>query len=191
LTVNTKDGWGLSRRIMFRLPWLVEGKPPTLPYVALDKNAVPTLTIFSAQPYTESPPQASSEELTGSIVIIAGSYHEMDDIYSTPLGDMPSAIIVINAIHSLLRHEEVELLPIVGLLIIVLFVAILSTLFEIFPFYLIMIVLSTLTIFVLLPLTMIFFHYGMWLSFALPLFVVSIYQVIAKYNQSHVPHSPI
>ncbi|RKZ84211.1 MAG: hypothetical protein DRR16_15345 [Candidatus Parabeggiatoa sp. nov. 3] len=183
LPINTKDRWGINQRIMYRMSWLVDDEPPQLPYFVTDKTAIPVLTIFSAQPYTESLPQASLDALTDSIVVIGGSYREGRDIQLTPVGDMPGALLIVNVIHSVLQHEEIELSPTGKLLTTVLFLVILSILFGMFPFWWSMTISGILTIFVLLPLTMVFVHYGMWFNIALPLIVVSIYQMVAKYNQ--------
>jgi len=177
LPINTKDRWGINQRIMYRMSWLDS---------VTDEANMPVLTILSAQSYTtESLPQTKLKTLTDNIVVIGRSYREGYDIHSTPLlGDMPGALIIVNAIHSLLHYEKIELSPIVGLLITALFLVMMSILFGIFPSFWGMIVLGILTIFVLLPFTMVVFHYGMWFNIALPLIVVSIIQVVYKYNQS-------
>jgi CHASE2 domain-containing sensor protein len=177
LPINTKDRWGINQRIMYPMSWLDS---------VTDEVDMPVLTILSAQPYTESPPQAKLKTLTDSIVILGKSYREGSDIHSTPLGDMSGALIIVNAIHSVLQYEKIELSPIVGLLTIALFIVIMSILFGIFPSCWGMIVSGIFIIFVLLPFTMVFFHYGMWFNIALPLIAITLYQVVAKYNQSPV-----
>jgi len=171
LPINTKDRWGINQRIMYPMSWLDS---------VTDEADMPVLTILSAQPYTESPPQAKLNTLTDSIVILGRSYREGYDIHSTPLGDMPGALIIVNAIHSVLQYEKIELSPIVGLLTIALFLVIMSILFGRFPSSWSMTVSGILIIFVLLPFTIDFFHYGMWLTLALPLIMVGVFRVVAK-----------
>ncbi|MDM8560318.1 CHASE2 domain-containing protein [Thiotrichales bacterium HSG14] len=168
LPINIKDRWNINQRIMYRMPWSD---------LVLDERDVPALTVLSAQPYAESPSQVKLETLTNNIVIIGGSYREGHDIYSTPIGDMPGSIIVANAIYSLLQPKSLELPPIVGLLITILFIVITTLLFNKFPSLWGKIVSSIFILFILLPLTMIFFYYGIWLIFVLPLIVVSVFQI--------------
>jgi CHASE2 domain-containing sensor protein len=177
LQVNTEDRWGINQRIKYRLSWS---------NLVLDQVDTPVLTVLSAQPYTESPSQKMLKTMTDSIVVIGKSYKEGYDIYSTPLGELPSALIIANGIHTLLLDEKLELSPVKGILTTALFVFLISTLFRIFPSGWGMTVSCALTIFILLPVTMVFFHYGMWLNIALPLIVVTIFQVVVKANDAYL-----
>jgi len=179
LPINTKDRWSINQRIMYPMSWLDS---------VTDEVDMPVLTILSAKSYTtESLPQTKLKTLTDNIVVIGKSYREGYDIHSTPLGKMPGALIIVNAIHSVLQYEKIEQSPIVGLLTTMLFLVIATALFGIFPSSWGMTVLGIVIIFVLLPFTMVLFHYGMWFNIALPLIVVSIIRVVYKYNQSPIP----
>jgi CHASE2 domain-containing sensor protein len=174
--VNLKDRWGINQRIKYRLSWSDS---------VVDQVNSQVLTILSAQPYTESPNREILNTMNGSIVVIGKSYKEGYEIYSTPLGDLPSALIIANGIHTLLLPEKLELSPIKELLITALFIVILSFFFKKFPSVWGMTFSCLLTIFIVLPFTMLYFHYGIWLTIASPLIVVTLFQVVkAKYFQN-------
>jgi CHASE2 domain-containing sensor protein len=175
LPINTEDKWGINQRIMYRVPWNE---------LVTDEVNRPVLTILSARSHTESSSQDMLNTITGSIVVIGRSYREGYDIYSTPLGDMPGALIIVNAIHSVLQSKNIERSPIVQLSITALFLIFLSIIFGRLSSWWGMTILGILTILVLLPFTMVVFHYGMWFNIGLPLIVVTTIQVIAKYATS-------
>ncbi len=82
-----------------------------------------------AQPYAELPPTASLDALKNRIVVIGGSYGEGRDLHLTPLGEMPGALIIINAIHTLLEYGEIKplsagikILTYLGLIVLMSFV---------------------------------------------------------------------
>ncbi|MDM8559154.1 CHASE2 domain-containing protein [Candidatus Parabeggiatoa sp. HSG14] len=178
--INTEKG-GIDQRIMYSMSWLVNHRPPKLPYLLTDKSGGTALTIFSAQPYAKSLSQVDLTTLKNSIVIIGGSYREGRNIYLTSLGDMPSTLIVANTLYSLWHYEKIELFLVIDVSIKALFIVIMSIFFMIFPSRWGMIISGILIIFGLLPVAMImFFHYSMWFNFAVPLVVISIYQIIRK-----------
>ncbi|MDM8563478.1 CHASE2 domain-containing protein, partial [Candidatus Marithioploca araucensis] len=103
LTVSTGQH-GIKQRIKFSIPW--ENK--RLPYFLTDKADKAIVTILPAQPYAELPPTASLDALKNSIVVIGGSYSGGRDTHLTPLDEMPGALIIINAIHTLLEYGEIK-----------------------------------------------------------------------------------
>jgi len=110
LTMST-DYKSVQQRIMYRIPGYDTNASKSPKHVVHDNNNVPILTVFSAQPYAESPSQESLEIMTGSIVVIGGSYNlggGANDIHPTPIGDMPGAIVVINAIYSVLQRITIK-----------------------------------------------------------------------------------
>jgi hypothetical protein len=181
LTVNTEIR-GTHPQIKYRMAWLIDEQPPALPYLITDELDIPTLVIFAAQSFTESTPKpAYLEALTKSIVLIGESYREAQAIQSTPLGDMPNSLILINSLYSLLEQENTkpsEFLWIVDILIIIVFIGIISRLFcsfwGIWGAGIIMLV-------ILLPLFLLVFNYGTWFTFALPLIVISIFHVFINH----------
>jgi len=183
LDIDT-DFKGVRQRIMYSMSWLVEDEPPDLPHVVSDNKNNAILSIYSAKAYAESPPQASVKKLTGSIVVIGGSYSDGRDIHLTPLEEMPGALIIINAIHSLLEYRTIDPLPIwQKLLITAILVIIISLLLMCFTSFWSMVLLGVLVIFVVLPLSIFLFRYGIWLDFALPLLVIQIHQMSTDFNK--------
>ncbi|EDN68333.1 membrane protein [Beggiatoa sp. PS] len=173
-TIVPKDRWGINdQRITYRISWA---------NLIFDEANNPVLTVLPAQPYTELPLEESTEALTDSIVILGKSYNEGYDIYSTSLKDMPGALIIVNAIHSLLQPEKIKLPIGVRLFIITLFIVLLSIFLNKFSSYKSVLVFSIFIIFMLLPLTMIFFHGGVWFNLALPLIGIIFVRIIFKYQ---------
>ena len=132
LTVDTEIH-GTHPQIKYRMAWLIDEQPPALPYLITDELDIPTLVIFAAQSFTDlTPKPAYLEALNNSIVLIGESYREAQAVQSTPLGDMPNSLILINSLYSLLEQENnepSEFLWIVDILITRVFIAISSRLF--------------------------------------------------------------
>jgi hypothetical protein len=133
--LNITEGTrGIRQRIMYKMPWLSsqsQSEKSPFRYVLHDyddntpeRNVI--LSVVSAQPYLKFQQNPhSAEALKNSIVVIGGSYAEGRDTHITPLGEMPGALIVINAIYSLLQYGEIKpwsngaiLLLIVGLIMV-------------------------------------------------------------------------
>lgn len=169
----------ISQRIMYKMPWLVEYKPPYLPQFLQDKNKKTVFTIFSAQLFAESPPTANLEALKDSIVVIGGSYSDGRDIHQTPLGSMPGGLIIINAIYSLLQYGEIGSLSVlIQLLIIVLSIAIMTVAFTFFSPSWAMIFSGIVILVVWLISSIVLFDKGIWLDFTLPLLAVYYHQIM-------------
>jgi CHASE2 domain-containing sensor protein len=98
---------------------------------------------------------------------------------------MPGAVVLINAIHSLLQYGQMDR-PSVWLVLGIEFVLILgvSILFSIMGTYLAKIVSGVVVLVVLLPLTFSMFKYGLWLDFALPLLGVQLHELVARVKSS-------
>ncbi|RKZ77474.1 MAG: hypothetical protein DRR19_27935 [Candidatus Parabeggiatoa sp. nov. 1] len=172
LTVSTGQH-GIKQRVMFSMPWSVKNQPPRLPYYLKNQAGQPVITIFPAQPYAELPLTVSLEALKNSIVVIGGSYREGGDTHLTPLGEMPGALIIINAIHTLLEYGEIKplanwikILTYFGLLVLMSFVL------ARFGYGLGSIILGVFVLVVLIPGSILLFSYGIWLDFMLPLSVI-------------------
>jgi len=167
-------------RIMYRMAWVIDDKPPELPYLITDDDDVPALMIFPAEPYAQSQPQASLKVMADSIVVIGSSYREAREVYDTPLGDMPSSLILLNALYSLLDKDNapIEPSPVLDILFTLIFITLLSVLFDFFFSFLGIVGSSLGILFILLPLLLLFSGYGSWFTFALPLILIGIYQGI-------------
>ena len=176
LSIST-DFLDIEQRVMYRIPWLVGGKPPTLPYVAYDNLGEPILTIFSAKPYAESPSQANLEPLNDKIVVIGGSYGG-HDVYPTPIGDMPGALTIINSIHTLLQGITIKPVSFsiwfgIGFGFIFIFTIFsygLSDKWKSLGWVALAIIIAGLSYY-----TVIFFDDGTWLNFAVPLVIIKLF----------------
>lgn len=172
LTVSTGQG-GIKQRVMFSMPWLVENKPPRLPYYLKNQAGEPIVAILPAQPYAELPPTASLEALKNNIVVISGSYSEGHDTHLTPLGEMPGALIIINAIHTLLEYGEIKPLSTWSkMLTYFSLIMFMSLILARFGYGWGSIILGLFVLIVLIPSSILLFSYGIWLDFMLPLAVV-------------------
>jgi hypothetical protein len=182
LTMST-DHQNVQQRIMYRIPGYDTDASESPKYVVHDNNDVPILTVFSAQPYAESPSQESLEIMTGSIVVIGGSYNlgGANDVHPTPIGDMPGALVVINAIYSVLQEITIKpvsiwlwfAIAVVFIVIITLFSYYFSGRRRILRWGCIFIILGGLLIY-----SVILFEDGTWLNIAIPLLIIRIYQGI-------------
>ncbi len=171
LTVNTGQH-GIQQRIMFSIPWKIHNNK-NIKYSLKDKTGKTIISIFPAKEFAKLPLTANLEALKNSIVVIGGSYSGGHDIHLTPLDEMPGALIIINAIHTLLEYGELQPLPNWLKILIYFALLVLSCLVLarfgygrglIIPFILIFVVLILSSIFL--------FHYGIWLDFMLPLSVL-------------------
>jgi len=116
----------IQQRIMYRLPY---DEP------VYDKKNFPISTILSARPYANKLPKDSSEIFPNgaksfpkkSVVVIGASFVASgisSDIHETPIGDMPGALLISNAIYSLL--QELTIKPVSSWWLVMILVVILS-----------------------------------------------------------------
>jgi hypothetical protein len=130
-TTNTNID-SIEQRIMYRMPYteVEENKAITVH----DKQGNTVLTILSAKSYAEeSLPADRLEVFNNSVVVIGGSYKTIGlnpDIHETPIDPMPGALVIINAIYSLLQDLTIKPVPYWWLFIAVM---ILITLFSWIP----------------------------------------------------------
>ncbi|HEC83748.1 MAG TPA: CHASE2 domain-containing protein [Thioploca sp.] len=182
LTISTKID-SVQQRIMYRMPY---SEVPPNKRVVHDNKGVPILTILSAQPYAESPPQDSLEVFPdNSVVVIGGSYGPpstgVSDMHDTPIGEMPGALVIINAIHSLLQGLTIK--PVSYWWLVIAFLIIL-TLFAAIPeqhnnrrdktvrwrlIILILFIIAGLFVY-----SYILFEDGTWLDIAVPVAIIEI-----------------
>ncbi len=155
----------LSRRIFYTIPWK---KWPFL----YDGRAL--LTIMSAKKMVDKP--MSQKPLRDSITLIGSSYVESRNWYTTPLGQMPGTLVLVNSIHSLRQYGVLNApSPWMVLLVITLLVVLTSWLLVKFgqqrgTIY------SALMIIALIPVSLVLFKYGIWLSFVMPWIAIQLRQ---------------
>ncbi len=140
------------------------------------------LTVFSAQPYLDSGRVSAGSKLDGKIVVISSSYR--DNLYATPLDVMPSGLVIVNALHSLLQYGEIRsLINWFWLLWLIVFIVALTFIFDFFRDSFLAIVISGVVVVVLIPVSAYLFVDGFWLNFVLPLLAVHVSQVLADYQR--------
>jgi len=139
----------------------------------------PLLTSYPAYQLVADNPDVDKESvkqtLQHSITVIGSSYAESNDLYATPIGTMPGALIVINAIHSLQQHGLFHKPHwSMAFLIEIISIIVMSYLFTRLKFYGKLI--SGLTvIIIMIPASFLCFEYGTWLDFVIPLIAVQVH----------------
>jgi hypothetical protein len=171
---------GLGERILYTLPWRLgpgEAYPRT-------PEGSPVLAVRSARPIADEGPPVASEGLKGRVVVIGSSFADSRDLYHTPLGLMPGAMILINATRSLQTHGELEPPPwYVKLPVEILLIVLMSLVFALMSSFWGMVVSSVAVVIALLPLSFLFFRTGVWLDFAIPLMAVQVQQFAAEFKE--------
>jgi CHASE2 domain-containing sensor protein len=189
----TEGMYGNRQRIIYNMPW---DHPQSiadkwiLRYALRDSDKETQkviLTVFSAQPYLESPEGGVFQD---KIVVIGSSYSDGGNLYSTPLGTMPGGLVIINAIHSLLQYGAMK--PVwnkvwVVLLLIVVLIVVVSFLLAFFveSFWLMffigigIIFFVPVSVFLFVDLFVDLF----WINFTLPLLAIPVHQIAARYQE--------
>ena len=179
----------LSQRIVYTIGTDLPAWRSIPTIVRTDGVPVPFFERFSASCVTDSSrnpqcfrayPSGKIEKgqenwLKDRIVVIGASDADSRDLFSTPLGTMPGAMVILNAIATLDHHGVLVRPPLVfGLfvesLIVILGYALHARWAPNSSSFLFMVGVSI----ILMPLCYIFFKYGMWVALAIPLFLSSI-----------------
>lgn len=170
----------LNRRVFYTIPWRlnVDEQRPNVPDGRFLLQPLSALTIL------KHPDTDGSALLHNSITVIGGSYVESRDLYATPVGWMPGALVLINAIHSMLQHGELNAPPNWLLLLMTAGVIVLmSFLLTYFDSFWGMTLSGLGIILLILPLSFYVFKYGFWLNFTIPLLIVQWRQMAADIAQ--------
>lgn len=174
----------LAQRLIYSIPYNVaEGiKRPT---VEINHRPAELLKVLSALDITDSKHQPRATSLEGKVVVIGGSYRETRDWYATPLGEMPGALVIVNAIHSLGVNGQLQPPGAwLKLLIVAVLIIVMSLLFAWFNSFTGMVLASLAVILLLVPLSFFLFQSGVWVDFALPLFAVQVHQIASEFEES-------
>ena len=163
----------IGERIIYTIPWKQKGWDE--------------FYHRSARTITETSDPVSNDAVRDRIVVIGSSHKAGRDTYKTPIGEMPGAMIIINAIKSLHSFGQIEPPP--GLykwgIEIVLIIA-MSLAFASFHSMLAALIIGALTILVLIPISYALFEYGVWVDFAIPLFGIQIHRMFEQYKERAV-----
>lgn len=174
----------LHKRIIYSIPWkLSPGE--SRPGIELDGKKVPILSIRSAHHITDSEGGVDNSWLKGKVVVIGASYQDSRDLFATPIGMMPGAIVLVNAIDSLIRYGEIEPLPAWGKLLIEAFlILIMSIAFARLHSFWGTIISTAVILAALVPISFIIFRSGVWLDFIIPLIAVAMHQLAIHYEDA-------
>jgi len=187
LKLNT-DPYGVRQRIVFSMPWLIENqeteKQQPLKWLS-DEAGFPIVTRLPAVHFASTDVSVARLEslkndyVKNGIVILGASHREGRDFHETPLGSMPGALVIINAIHSLLYYQQINPLPIVvKWLIIATLILVMAMVFLCVASFWLAQMLNLLIIIGMMFVSVILFrNAGLWLDFATPLIFVQLYQI--------------
>lgn len=168
MSANAPGADDLGNRVVFR--W---ARPP---------NVIAALEMLQGQ---------VRHELKGRAVLIGQTFPETVDIHFTPLGEMPGAVLLLNAIDSMTRHRVVAppslwvTAPLALAMIVIVGYAfarwrsLLGT------------VVATCALLAVLPwLSFSLFKHGVWLDFALPLLGIQVHKLITSLEESLARRKP-
>jgi CHASE2 domain-containing sensor protein len=171
----------IQQRLIYSIPW----QGPASGRVIHRDSQKSLFVRHSAYPITAPGPEVDRSWLSGRIVIIGSSYADARDSHATPIGEQPGALILANAIHSLVQYGQIEPPEAWQKLLIEAFlILIMSLAFARFHSFWGMLVSGTIIILVLLPASFMLFKYGVWLDFAIPLIAVQLHQMAAEFEES-------
>lgn len=115
--------------------------------------------------------------LAGRTVVIGQTYEEAQDVHHTPLGRMHGAMVLVNAIDSMTRHQFIQPpAPWVGISLTLAVIALIAYLFVSLSAVAASAV-ATLLVLALWPLGYFAFRTGIWLDFALPLVGIQVHRL--------------
>ena len=97
ISVNSED---TSSRVIYNIAW----RPDSLVLGPIMRDGSNKVVLRSADAVSRIPPGEGVNGIEGAIVVIGGSFLESGDWFQTPLGRMPGALVLINAIDELARH---------------------------------------------------------------------------------------
>jgi CHASE2 domain-containing sensor protein len=186
----------VARRIHYIVPWQADndgigGSPTAIPTVTtLENQQRFLLTWLTARAFKNSITHMDGDDrklsngmkdrVKDRVVIIGGSFREGRDLHETPMGEMPGALILMNALHSLLQYGEyAEPMSFFYIPIEVALIVMMSILFTMLNPFWAKLASAGIIVVALLPASVYLFGRGVWLDFALPLLAVSILEITA------------
>ena len=145
---------------------------------------MPHLETMTAGMITENPapPKAS---LRGAVVMVGASFADSRDLYPTPFGTMPGALIIINALNSLMQHGQLHppatwALFVVGTLLIALMAYIVAVAQSVWR----LLLWTSILLILIVPMSFFAFQHGVWLNFVMPLLAVQLHCLARRFEDS-------
>jgi CHASE2 domain-containing sensor protein len=171
----------LNQRIVYRYPALT-GLRKDESYPLDPRTGVPLFSVVSARPLADGIP-TSTEAFAGRVVVIGGSFGSGKDLHPTPIGVMPGAFVLVNAIDSLLEYGELRAPSlVVGYAVVVAQVIVVAWIFARFRVIAALVACALLGG-LLLPASVLLFKEGYWLDFGLPFVAILLHQVAARLHE--------
>ncbi len=179
---------GIRQQIMYNMRWeslqnIAENWIQRYSLQDYDKESEKReviLTVFSAQPYLESPEGGTFKD---KIVVIGSSYSDGGDLHSTPLGTMPGGLVIINAIHSLLQYGAMKPSFAWHKGWAILFIIVVSILLTFVNKSFWVILFSAIGVILLTLISAFLFVENVWINFALPLLAIHIHQMVIRFSK--------
>jgi len=161
----------LQKRIFYRLS---ENSDPRMLRQLFEK--------FSAEDLIQAFKQERANIVADKVVIIGSSYRNSFDIHFTPVGEMPGAMMIMNAINSLLMYGELKELPVEQRLFIMIALLLMMSFFfikftpiwRLVLFFPIVIIMSLLNFLLL--------NQGMWFNFTFAILIFQLYDMVVTYT---------
>lgn len=179
------DNSVVGRRIFYSVAQ-TESKGVFSPYLTdMQGEREPALIRYPAEQLLQHKTAAPGAMLQDRIVLIGGSHDDSSDFHMTPIGMMPGALVVANTIMSIVQEgeaREVSLLVKYGTVCVL--IVLMSLFFLWKSTFWAMMASGAAVIFLLLPLSFIYFRQGMWLDFALPLLAVQLHEIVAEVEET-------
>jgi CHASE2 domain-containing sensor protein len=170
------DATRRASRIFYTIPWQLRPQEAR-PTVKLGAESVPLLIRIPAERIVSQP--ALAEDLHGYVVVIGASHADSRDLYMTPLGEMPGALILINAMHTLLQVGELRPLNLwLSAVIQIAFIIVMSLTFQRWNSFLGAAAVLAVIVLGIMPLSLWGLRSGMWLDFVAPLLAVQVFQIV-------------
>jgi CHASE2 domain-containing sensor protein len=161
---------GIDQRVIYTMGW---------------NSAAPDLVTIPAHLITESSRDLSDDLIADRVVMIGASYSESADIHRTPIGAMPGALIIANAIKSFSLYGQVREPPAwVQWTLKLTLILLAAWAFSRFTSLTAVCLAGATIIGTLVPISFYFFKFGLWLDFAIPLFAMMMSRAVAEYRNS-------
>ena len=159
---------GIGQRLIFTIPW---------------RAPAPDLVTIPASVITESADTLASDLVRGRVVVIGASFAGSNDTHRTPIGEMPGALIIVNAIKSLVVFGQLREPPAWIIWLQQLGVIVLAAwAFSRFDSFIAVGITAAVIITLLVPIGFYFFKYGLWVGFSIPLLAMVIQRGFTEYR---------
>ena len=138
---------------------------------------------------TENKQPPLSDDIKGKHVVIGASYYASHDIHQTPVGAMPGALIIVNAIKSLQQYGQLNGPP--GWIKLLIEVVLITFMAKVFSHYnedslKAVFLIGFAFVLVLVPISFYVFRFGIWVDLAVPILGMQLHQVVADYESAAV-----